>query len=360
MDTAIYAGINILSLLGFAFVSNSIIKDKKKVETFEKTKNSTPAGLIDYFQKNIAIFPKNPTNSDELFSTLFVEGYVNATKPLTSIINKKEKLIYSYYFQEEVYSNDSAMGDDRLKKIKTIKVPIINSSMVFDLVDPSLSAFKCTVHRNLQVKAEDGVELIALEKHMRNLNFVEKIIVFFGAFADFIAQIVRSPFTYRGIKIGWIDVEFGIRLDSALTVLGDVIYNRKDNTLRIEHPLYYVKDKSILIKKLKETIFSKKVGNVFLFVSFLISGYILSKKIHQKLQTKYKDAERKKYLERNKISGELTDEITCIICTDNCRNVICLPCQHLSMCYDCYSKLQSNKCPMCNTIIQDITQVFIN
>jgi len=49
---------------------------------------------------------------------------------------------------------------------------------------------------------------------------------------------------------------------------------------------------------------------------------------------------------------ESEDEPNCIICLDNNKEKICVPCGHYCMCINCISQLSNpKKCPLCRTII---------
>ncbi|KAH9144080.1 hypothetical protein AeRB84_011952 [Aphanomyces euteiches] len=46
----------------------------------------------------------------------------------------------------------------------------------------------------------------------------------------------------------------------------------------------------------------------------------------------------------------------CVICMDQVRNAVCIPCGHLSSCVDCLSAAQV--CPICRTAIQTVVKVY--
>lgn len=66
------------------------------------------------------------------------------------------------------------------------------------------------------------------------------------------------------------------------------------------------------------------------------------------------------------IYGPNTDKVTvlkaaldCIICLDNQRDIILMPCHHLIMCHGCTGALKDFKCPMCKMSIQSIERVYM-
>ena len=67
---------------------------------------------------------------------------------------------------------------------------------------------------------------------------------------------------------------------------------------------------------------------------------------------------------REKLSGtyfnpkdSITDDKCCIICHNNCRNVIFFDCRHMIMCNECSETYDSDQCPYCKEEIDDIKVV---
>lgn len=57
----------------------------------------------------------------------------------------------------------------------------------------------------------------------------------------------------------------------------------------------------------------------------------------------------------------MNDNVNCVICITDPKTVALLPCRHLCLCQNCATILrqQSNKCPMCRSIVDSIIQVPI-
>jgi len=87
---------------------------------------------------------------------------------------------------------------------------------------------------------------------------------------------------FRGIKVGFMENEYGIQIGSPITALGDVIYNSKENSLVLATPLYFLKDKKQLIEQLKKGITGKRVAMGIFGILALVSGYYLVKKLSNK------------------------------------------------------------------------------
>ncbi|XP_055348975.1 uncharacterized protein LOC129595869 [Paramacrobiotus metropolitanus] len=65
------------------------------------------------------------------------------------------------------------------------------------------------------------------------------------------------------------------------------------------------------------------------------------------------------------LDPEERDARVCVICQDNVRTIVCLPCRHFILCEDC-SKLLANGnvapgklCPMCRKPIRELIKVYL-
>ncbi|XP_075221042.1 mitochondrial E3 ubiquitin protein ligase 1-like isoform X2 [Lycorma delicatula] len=81
---------------------------------------------------------------------------------------------------------------------------------------------------------------------------------------------------------------------------------------------------------------------------------------------KMNEIERKKRLEEirrerrtaARDNEELREEQRCVVCRNNPREIILLPCGHLCLCEDCSDNI-SNKCPICRASISSKAAVFL-
>jgi tetratricopeptide (TPR) repeat protein len=53
-------------------------------------------------------------------------------------------------------------------------------------------------------------------------------------------------------------------------------------------------------------------------------------------------------------------EVLCCICMSATKNILCLPCRHLSTCWNCSQQFlnQKNECPLCRKVVKQIVKVF--
>ena len=67
---------------------------------------------------------------------------------------------------------------------------------------------------------------------------------------------------------------------------------------------------------------------------------------------------------RRKLQQELTnDSYFCVICLNERKTVVLLPCKHLCVCVSCSKNLrnanQNETCPICRTEIESLLEVFL-
>ena len=67
---------------------------------------------------------------------------------------------------------------------------------------------------------------------------------------------------------------------------------------------------------------------------------------------------------RRKLQQELTnDSCFCVICLNERKTVVLLPCRHLCVCVSCSKKLrnvdQNETCPICRNEIESLLEVFL-
>ena len=81
-------------------------------------------------------------------------------------------------------------------------------------------------------------------------------------------------------------------------------------------------------------------------------------KLHKVLETetlelKSKIQELKLELEREK------DKRLCVICTDNNKSILLMPCKHFCLCKECLSHINSSECPLCREPIESAIDVYV-
>jgi len=187
---------------------------------------------------------------------------------------------------------------------------------------------------------------------LRNANqhktsFFSRIIGFFTGFFS-----LHPNFLVLGIE----NKEFGLKIGSSLGVLGNVIYNYKEKSLRIEKPLFFFKDKECLIDFFKKLYSSQQQK---LFLMFLGTVGLVAFKLFQMMN---KEDKPKNYFPGNEIYTNMDENLTCPNCRMKTKNVVLMPCKHLSLCEDCYYLLrdrEKSRCPCCKQKFYDFFKIYI-
>ena len=65
-------------------------------------------------------------------------------------------------------------------------------------------------------------------------------------------------------------------------------------------------------------------------------------------------------LERlKKVSSLYMENLQCVVCYDNPKNVIFKECHHMVVCKQCYEKLRKKTCPICKQRIESIITIYV-
>lgn len=95
----------------------------------------------------------------------------------------------------------------------------------------------------------------------------------------------------------------------------------------------------------------------------IILRRIYLRKKQERIERKLKEALEKARRERKQQSRtkprELREDQKCIVCIENPKEIICLPCGHVCLCEDCSSKIQLT-CPVCRASIDNKSVAFIS
>ena len=392
MDTFIYSAIGLGSLWSILNVNKGVSGLQEKLKKLENSPTFFPDGLVSFLKQIEKTglldnngFTKNESNPDEISGNVFLKGIASTRHPIKSKLNPQLPLIYSSFYVNKIYSNnvinDQMLSrlnhDDILKQSLFPRTPnslnecIVDEAPYFNLYgfetyDDKVSKTTklkkkfdvfCRVARNLNIDARAAARLITNRVYYKSLSLVERFIVFVYLILE---ALFSRQATVKGISIGYIENEIGIRNDSLLDVYGKVTYNTKKNTLRMDYPEYFLRNKNIILMRILRTIRDKKIIIMFLFIPFLISIWKLGSKALKWIRAWN---EKRQKLMRDRLSmikKIVIDDIQCRVCLSNVNNVILLPCEHFCICKECYlHKIEEKKCPKCHSDITEIIEVFL-
>lgn len=278
-----------LGLLSFGTLSLSfkqqlnINATDRKLKQLLKTKSYSPKDLISGIQDKEAylINQFKEYSRNEISGKVFIDGVVSTDFPITSHLTR-QKLLHSIYFKKDIFSNDRLRAANAQKAQDFPSNSQQEKAPNFYLSDYE-GSHKCLVANNGVEEADFrlALEILETKEEERKLNIVEKFFVFVLMVFD-IASRIEGSLGFRGIKVGVRETEIGIKLDSFLTVFGEVIYNFEKKTIRIENPEYLLKNKRDLLESLKDYISSCKTSRFlwgFLGITCLsILGYRIYRK----------------------------------------------------------------------------------
>jgi len=360
METTLASILNLVSVMGLGYLASCLKQEKTKLRDIESAKVYSPSRLLSLLSQSdfLEKLKKSSENSDEHILKTFIEGYIESSNPLQSIIDEKTKLVHSLYYKDDIYSNDPLTKDRgfHLPKHGNFQV---RAPLYFYLKDPIKNG-ECLVHRNLNADAASALEKIAETREYKSLNWFEKALVYLGLFLELVGVITRTAIWFRGVKIGSTENEFGILAGNALTIYGEVIYNKRENSLRMDVPQYFLQDKSNIVKKIKRNIYGIQGKMALLFIPFVLTSIYLGKKglaYYRRLRRKRMEQRLDKLWKTKCV--QMKDDYKCIVCFDRPRNVIPKPCLHFSFCSICYNQLEKKSCPVCKKAIADIIEVYI-
>ena len=297
---------------------------------------------------------RNMKESDDSISGIaFVQGVVDSSKYIKSALDPNMKLVLSSLKKNQIFSNRALNAKEKMHH------RFINEFQLVDLDKES----KVTIVNSMSVEHNEALSFIGSKTNIRRMSKVENVLSWF----IYLVKTLQSLTTYGrnmpGIKLGDKFKEKGILIGQYVVALGEFVWDKTTDEIRMERPLYLQRDKAQLLQNLLD----KKIGlqrNLALNSIMLgIFGFQFIRRsikffynIKSKLQ-EYKDEQRYKKLDE--IGEILTDDFKCIICMEKPKNIILKPCMHMAMCRECLKRLQTGVCPICKETITDVVKIFI-
>lgn len=386
MDILFYSALGAGSLIAMFNVSKDVNDLTDKLEKIHYSKSYTPESLKIYLEnssKNNQFqeskeFARNPINSEEIIGSVFLKGIASTSFPINSTLSPNIPLIYSNYYINKIYSKSLSENGSFNPFLagNYLNYPnypslnsesIINQSPFFKLYAyeekkthksiqyKKKSDFSCRVGANSKVNALDAQRLLFFRIHSKALTTIEKIIIFIYLILE---AIFSRQFAMKGIKVGYMEREMGIKNDTFLNVYGKIAYNINKKTLRMDSPEYFLRDKTVILNTIYKKIRDKRIILILAFIPLLISLVKLGSKCVQ-LFKRWRNFKQILQNQMN-IKKIVINDVKCCVCSENINNIILLPCKHFCVCKDCYNKMdEQKKCPQCNSLIIKIIEIFL-
>ena len=360
MDIFLAGCVGCVSALAIAEQISEIREDDRKFKEVTNAKVYFPDRLVRAFNNPefLSKAARNPENSDEYIIKAFVQGTVTCKNPIRSTINKQDKLVYSKYYREDVYSNLNTLTQELYQMTHTGKNAEVRAPLYFAIADPNTNQ-ECIVHRSMEVDPHNSLTPIAEKTELFDLGPFERFLVFLGMIAEFFRKHDGDRPWFRGIRIGWTEKEFGIKVQNGLTVFGEVIFNTKENKIRIDTPLHFLHEKSQVLDDIQVSMGLQMAKAGFWMLPLAISVYYLVRKI-----VTYNEEKKKKELAQlndrlAKVKSiSITGGYRCVACVLRPVNVILKPCLHLCYCITCYKERGIQRCPICSVMTTDFVEIF--
>ena len=326
MDTFIYSAIGLGSLWTIFNVNKGVNGLQEKFKQLEKSPTFLPDGLISFLKQIEKTglldhngFTKNESNPDEISGNVFLKGIASTRHPIKSKLMPQLPLIYSSFHVNKIYSNN-----------------VINDQILSHLNHDDI------LQQNLFTRGSNSLnECIVDEAPYFNLHGFE-------------------TYNDEASKTTKLKKKFDVFCRVARNLNIDARGAARKNTLQMDYPEYFLRNKNIILMRILRTLRDTKIIIRFLFIPLLISIWKLGSKALKWIKA-WNDKRQKIIRDRmNMIKKIVIDDIECRVCHSNIINLILLPCEHFCICKGCYlHRIEEKKCPKCYSSITEIIEFFL-
>lgn len=345
---------------------NTLKKQQKILSTLEFMQNATvftPQLLKKVMHEG---GPQSYLNSIKKFTEgknysmgeVFIRGFVDCNRPLSSSINKETKMVISHISTESIFSNNNKLNEGdgviETRYVNEFKLKGIKSEGHVSIVN------------NLSVNFTKALNFIDSATHIRSLTGFEK----FLSWALFCVKLFLSMSNVgkrlSGFRVGSRKMERGVLLGQFLVVYGKVFYDRINKEMRIDNPRFYLDNKYQLIKKMK-SLSIKSSRNMALMASLMaFTGAMFIRRVNKVGREYYAKMKRMREVRRldklYRVSELMTDNFKCTLCMKLARNVIFKPCLHMAVCSVCCEKSmdEHRRCPVCRKEVKEKVVIYVS
>ena len=146
-------------------------------------------------------------------------------------------------------------------------------------------------------------------------------------------------------------------------IFGKIIFDKRNRSLIVEKPYFYLQDKFQLIQRYKSRLRKWKLyhyASLILMIVFL--ALALKRLVRMSTSIKNYLRKLKNEVAMDKLKGLknlLTNDFVCVNCKENPRTVILRPCLHMCFCKSCFKEQRITVCPICEKPIKDTVNIFV-
>ena len=311
----------------------------------------TPTALLKGLDLHIpsimSLFKRINAKTNELQAkNLILEGIIHGENYIALRLNIKSPINYDYLNRKEGEFRKYAGELNILLNDRT------TFSMRCDLENPNKKNIKLFQDALIQINNKKNI--------VKNPNFFQNMTYLVKSFfLDF--------FTFKHFSIGYEESEFILKSNDFLRIFGDVVYNQKDQSLKVQPKIIFSSLKSVLRNKSQNLRYIEK-KMMFYVVLFLIYGELRIYKAEHLLKlfnfimNKFFQKKQLLFFNKNKIDLQTLKAnksiVKCVVCLERVREIVFKPCSHMVICERCLYNLKELKCPMCRKPVDDIILVF--
>lgn len=160
-----------------------------------------------------------------------------------------------------------------------------------------------------------------------------------------------------------------LRDGSFITAVGEIELD--GNTMRLQPssmaPMFLTTaTRNTLLKKFEEAKSSMLFRVIVCGTISAVLAGLIARKIYKRKKKEWEERKLREKLEQSRAQRRalarqpvFNDEQRCVVCVDNPKEVICLPCGHVCLCENCAEKIHSS-CPVCRSDIESKAAAFIS
>jgi hypothetical protein len=326
------------------------------VQKAELMKPSELKRVMDYdgptdMLKNLRNFEEGRNYSKGL---VFVQGLVESDYIMRSFLNHTTKLIMSRVSSESIFSNNKNFEESEGKQ---------DSKYVSEFfLGETLTDHKLTLSNNRTIDFSHALHLVHSVVHMRSLSPLEKFLSWVLFCIKLFLSMSNVGKKLSGFKVGTKRLERGVLLGQYLVAFGEVVFDRQNKELRMNNPLYFLKEKGQMLTMLQESSARKSKNLTILFSIISVLGVFVLRRLFKNvggiIQTY-----RKLYMNTDmrgffQLKNVFIDDFRCKECRNSVRNIIYKPCLHMVVCSRCYEMNGEKICQLCKVSIEGCVPIF--
>lgn len=212
----------------------------------------------------------------------------------------------------------------------------------------------------LGVEIVDGLSADILDMDTVYDNYEPSSLSFFDHIFGFFSGVRQK---------GMQTTEEVLRDGSFITAVGEIELD--GNTIRLQPssvaPMFLTTaTRNTLLKKFEEAKSSMLFKVIICGTISAVLVGLITRKIYKRKKEEWEERRLREKLEKSRVQRRalarqqvFNDEQRCVVCVDNPKEVICLPCGHVCLCENCAEKIKLN-CPVCRSKIESKAAAFIS